>query len=57
MIFYDIINRWLLLSPLLICFNNFTSLTTYKFLGTLTDNLGCFPFDIRPYHLMSDYYK
>jgi len=42
------------LQVLIFAVNHIVSLI--NILKTLENNLGCFPFDYRPYHLKSDYY-
>jgi len=51
---YAFLKRWLLPSLLYNCLYLFTFLSLNLELKTLSTNLGCFPLDNRPSHLLSD---
>jgi len=48
--------EWLLPSLSLNCINKDTYYSLINNLKTLIENLGCFPFNIKPYHFMFVYY-
>src|SRR5436190_1972510 len=50
---YALFKWWLLLSQHPGCLSNSTSLLTKHYFGTLTDGLGCFPLDYKPYRSQS----
>ena len=52
--YYALFQGWLLLSQPPSCLGEMTSFTTKHRLGTLADDLGCFPFDHGAYPPQSD---
>ena len=54
MSYYALFQGWLLLSQPPSCLCDETSFTTEHLLGTLADDLGCFPFDNGAYPPLSD---
>ena len=51
---YALFKWWLLLSQHPGCLSNSTSLVTEYYLGTLADDLGCFPLDREAYPPRTD---
>lgn len=56
MICDDFSKEWLLPSLSINCQNKNILYSLINNLKALIKKLGCFPFNIRPYHLMFDYY-